>query len=151
MYELSTYFPTAEEQLAVDYDWRPAEFDDPSAQFRGAVDLSYTHEGWLHVKDWKSGKQYTTHQGQAEMYAALGLAKYSDIDKVSVEMVYIDIPKVTMCWTYTKPRAAEIAVALNEEAKIVRADEEYLPTPSNDACRWCPLSWRNGGDCDKAP
>jgi hypothetical protein len=45
----------------------------------------------------------------------------------------------------------ELEAGIEDQVRIVRADEEYLPTPSNDACRWCPLSWRNGGDCNKAP
>lgn len=150
MYELATYFPTAEKQLAVDEYWYTTGFDSPNAQFRGAVDLVYVLDDTLHVKDWKSGKQYLSHKGQADMYAGLSWAEYG-INKVCVEMVYLDIPKTVTSWNYRREDIDSIAKELNEEAKIVRADEEYLPTPSNDACKWCPLSWRNGGSCDKAP
>jgi len=151
MYDLATLFPTAEEQVAVDYDWEPTSFDDPMANLRGAFDLSYVHENCLYIVDWKSGQQYSTHVDQASMYAVLGRATYPQVDKVVASMVYLDTPKVLSTWTYEPTLLDEIEEDIEEQVLIVRSDEEWLPKPSHNGCKWCPLSWRAGGSCDKAP
>jgi hypothetical protein len=151
MYDLATLFPTAEEQVAVTHDWEPTSFDDPTANLRGAFDLSHFHEGTLYVLDWKSGQQYSTHVDQANMYAVLGRAVHSNVREVSVSMVYLDTPKVINEWRYEPTKLDDLEGSIEEQVLIVRSDEEYLPTPSHSGCKWCDLSWRRGGSCDKSP
>jgi len=151
MYDLSTYAPLPEEKLAVDFEWQPLDFDDGGAHLRGAVDLSYIIDHKFHVKDWKSGQIYASHEGQADMYACLGLATYPECKSVEVEMVYLDHPRQTRKWEYSKDEVRELRGYIDEDVATLRLDEEYLPTPSQDGCKWCPLSWRNGGACDKSP
>ena len=151
MYDLATLFPTAEEQVAVTHDWEPTSFDDPAANLRGAFDLSHFHEGTLYVLDWKSGQQYSTHVDQANMYAVLGRAVHSNVREVSVSMVYLDTPKVINEWRYEPTKLDDLEAGIEDQVLIVRSDEEYLPTPSHSGCKWCDLSWRRGGSCDKSP
>lgn len=151
IYDLATLFPTPEEQVAVTRDWEPTGFEDPTANLRGAFDLSYQHEGTLFIIDWKSGQQYASHQDQAAMYAVLGRAIYPDVERVEASMVYLDIPKEFSTWRYDHTLLDEIMGSIEDQVCIVRSDEEYLPTPSQSGCKWCQLSWRNGGSCDKSP
>ena len=151
MYDLATRFPMAEEQLAVKADWSPSDFNDPTAHLRGAVDLSYIESHTYHFKDWKSGGIYSTHEGQCDMYACLGLATYPDCKGVEGEMVYLDHPRQTRQWSYSRGEVQDLMGAIDAEVLVLRMDEEYAPTPSQDGCKWCPLSWRNGGACDKSP
>ena len=151
MHEFATYFPVPEEQLAVLPNWTATTFDDEEAQYRGAVDLSYSYQDTLYILDWESGQQYSTHQDQADMYACLGMSTYDMYEKVEVSMVYLDIPKVITKWEYDAPKITLLKELWDEEADRLRLDVDHLPTPSQTGCKWCPLSWRNGGSCDKAP
>jgi hypothetical protein len=151
MYDLACLAPLPEEKLAVDFEWQPTDFDAGDAHIRGAVDLSYIVDGVFHFKDWKSGGIYSSHEGQADMYACLGLATYPDCVGVEGEMVYLDHPRQTRKWKYSVEEVLDIRCYIDDEVQTLRLDEEYAPTPSQDGCKWCPLSWRNGGACDKSP
>jgi len=146
MYDLAAKRPIAEQKLAVDASWQPVGFDDENAHVRGAVDLTYK-DGPLVVLDWKSGRIYPEHKGQADIYACMSM----DGGPVSVGMVYLDLPLHTQMWDYTAGNVEDLKGALDQEIDVLRLDEEYIATPSDNACYWCPLSWRKGGECTKAP
>lgn len=151
MHELKLYNPLPEEQMAVWYDWEPTSFDDPTASFRGAVDLSFVMGNTLYIKDWKSGKQYDSHKGQADMYACLGQSVYAPVDYVEVEMVYLDDPHTTSKWKYNLDEIIVLMDTFDGRADRLRNDESHQPHPDYDSCKWCPLSWRRGGSCHAAP
>ena len=138
-------------QVGATKDWGKAAFDDPQAHVRGAMDLVVEADDELpHVIDWKTGGIYPEHVGQADYYAALRGA-YHLRDGVEVSMVYLDHPKTVRTWQYGLDKVQELQGSLNDEIAILRLDEEYVPTPSPKSCRWCPKSWRAGGDCKAAP
>lgn len=138
--------PTPEAKLAVFSDWQPASFDDPSAELRGAADLLSRRDDTLIIRDWKSGRRYDTHKDQGEYYVAMA----EGADRYVVEFVYLDSPIEVDAFTYCAAEREDLRGAIEETIKLVRGDEEYLPTPSEDACRYCPLSWRVGGTCTDA-
>lgn len=150
MEQLKAIKPTSELELGATADWGPAEFNDPKANARGAIDLMYTIGTTLHIKDWKSGRVYPSHEDQGRFYAALAQA-YSPQERYVVEMVYLDIHGHILSWNYTHDQVIHIQDALGEEITELRLDKEYAPTPTNEACKWCSLSWRNGGECHAAP
>jgi len=139
--------PTPEAKLAVLSDWTPTSFDDPSAELRGAADLISRRDDTVIIRDWKSGKRYDTHKNQGEYYVAMA----EDAERYVVEFVYLDMPTEVDAFTYCAAERDDLRGTIEETIKLVRTDEEYPPTPSNDACRWCPLSWRNAGVCKDAP
>lgn len=129
----------AEGEVAVREDWSPTSFDDPTAWARGKVD------GELEaIYDWKSGKIYDDHEDQALMYTAMR-------DKRQAFFVYLDIPHHIQEWNYSDGQIQDARGKIDEEIRIIRLDEEWLPTPSQKECGWCKLSWRNGGTCTSAP
>lgn len=143
LYELGA---VAEGEVAVDSSWRPCGFDDPKALFRGKKDLDIEAGSTLFLFDWKSGKVYEDHIKQGKSYCALS----PGYERYVVAFAYLDIPFLTMRWEFT---AAEIEVyraALDTEIQLVRMATEYPATPGSE-CYYCSLSWRNGGDCKRAP
>lgn len=148
---LLKYNPTAEADLAVDKDWNPVGFEDDNAYLRGKADLLFWKpENERHIVDWKTGRIYPDHEHQGKTYFALDAATSRESDKTIVTMVYLD-KKETREWTYRPNELDETIEELRYDIEILRADEEYKPTPSLDACNYCPLSWRNGGKCNAAP
>lgn len=128
----------AEGEVAVMEDWSPAKFDDPDAWARGKID-GETDD----IFDWKSGKIYDDHELQGLFYAAM---RY----KLSTKFVYLDIPLHVASWMYTHSQIDDARGQIDEKIRIIRADEEWLPTPGRE-CQWCKKSWRNGGSCTSAP
>ena len=143
---LATYEPTAEGEVAVTKEWTRCNFNDPNAYFRGKKDLDIEAGSTLILYDWKSGKVYDSHVDQGKAYSALS----TGYDKYIVNFVYLDIPLHIKRWEYSAAQVEEIKAELREEIEIIRNVEVYEKTPG-DHCRWCHLSWRNGGDCKRAP
>jgi len=147
MENLLSYSPVPEEDLAVDSVWGRVGYEDPDAYARGKVDLRYRIGDTVYILDWKSGREYPSHEGQGKMYMALS----EPATKYVTEFVYLDQPLHTVPRLYTRAdRSCEI---LELSATIDKINEatEYPATPSHEGCRWCPLSWRQGGPCTKAP
>lgn len=145
MTALKSFAPSAERELGMRSDWTPCGFEDDDAHVRGKTDLDFEHDGILHLHDWKSGRIYDDHVLQGEFYVALS----PDYDDYTVRFVYLDQPLVVKEWKYTLADRDNIREALDEEISVLRADEEWKGIPG-DHCHYCPLSWRQGGDCKRA-
>lgn len=135
-------------KLAVLDDWTPTDFDDPKALARGAADGRQfeTFDDTLYIYDWKSGREYDTHEAQGKMYMAMDWAVW---ERCIVRFVYLDNPLVVRDWTWFPADRDETREQLAEQIHIVRHATEYPETPG-DHCNWCPLSWRKGGECKRA-
>lgn len=143
---LSLYEPTAEGEVAVTKEWNRCSFDSPIAYFRGKKDLDIEAGRTLILFDWKSGKVYDNHKDQGKAYSAATIG----YDKYIVNFVYLDIPFHIQRWEYSGEEVMQIKEELITEIEEIRNAKEYPKTPG-DHCRWCHLSWRNGGDCKRAP
>lgn len=146
-----TYAPTPELEVAVDENWESTPYDDPNAVMKGKMDLSFTDNEAgrkvRHILDWKTGKAYPDHDKQGKAYVALDTTDPFDY---YVRFVYLDQPGNIQSWEY-KPDQRRIEVAvLKSIIKRIDNDFDYDPTPSHQACRYCPLSFRNGGNCRRA-
>src|SRR5690606_8452134 len=101
--------PVAEGEIAVDMGWKPCDYKNPNAYYRGKKDLHYEHGTTLHLFDWKSGKVYDDHEFQGMSYACMS----PHYDLVKVTFVYLDQPLVTKGWQYTPPQIATKRVELS--------------------------------------
>lgn len=151
MEHLTTFNPVPEHELAVTVEWIPTDFESPDAYYRGKADLFHEdNDGETRcIYDWKSGRVYPDHVHQGRTYMALDAEK--EYSRYQVKFVYLDHPLEVKVFNFTaEDRKQEIA-RLREDIEIVRSATTFDPSPSVDACKWCHLSWRKGGKCDKAP
>ena len=142
---LARHDAVAEGEVAVNQNWQPVGYEDEEAFFRGKKDLDIPAGETLLLFDWKSGRVYDDHVFQGEAYSALtpGFGRYI------VHFVYLDQPHTILRWEYSAEEVVAIRERLTEQIMEVRSAENYDPIPG-DHCGWCPLSWRNGGDCKRA-
>lgn len=143
---LAAKSPTAEGEVAVFADWSPASFSDPKAYFRGKKDLDHEEDGCLHIHDWKTGREYPYHVDQGKAYVAMSPAR----DEYKVKFVYLDQPLLVREWVYDAKDRVDIQAEFTARIEVVRNDQHWTATPG-DHCDWCPLSWRRGGQCKRAP
>lgn len=147
MENLTQFNPTPEAEWAVLEDWTPCNYGDANPYLRGKVDLAYVHEGFRYILDWKSGRMYDDHKKQGMAYVALDPLIS---EKYVTQFVYLDLPVQTKQWTYTPPDRYDIKERLANTITAIGEDTTYEPTPSKDACRYCPLSFKKGGKCTRA-
>jgi len=139
--------PEPECEVAVDSLWQPVDYDDPSAYFRGRLDLRYVVDSTCYIKDWKTGKEYPDHPRQGLSYIALN----PGFEEYRVEFVYLDQYPLVRERVYDRTDFDAAVSDLVSQIRIVRADEEFAATPSMNSCHNCPLNWRVGGGCKDAP
>jgi CRISPR/Cas system-associated exonuclease Cas4 (RecB family) len=148
MENLLQYEPTAEAEWVVLDEWVPCDFIDQGAYMRGKVDLTYIdHEGVRHILDWKSGRMYDDHKKQGMAYVALDPLP---TERYATQFVYLDLPVQTKQWHYSATDRLDIKERLTNTIDAIALDNTYEPTPSRDACRYCPLSFKKGGNCTRA-
>jgi len=145
MEALTLYDPSPEAALAVNKDWEPVDFDSPDAFYRGKADLKFSRSGEVHIFDWKSGKKYPDHEEQGMSYVAMA----PEHTLAHTCFVYLDSPLDMLEFQYTPTQREDHIAELINEINEIRATTEFLPKP-NDGCKWCPLSWRKGGECHAA-
>lgn len=146
--KLKEFSPEPEAEWAVNSDWTPCDYNSPDAYLRGKVDLTYLDaEGVRHIVDWKTGRMYPDHKKQGMVYVAMDPVPNG---KYATEFVYIDLPVQTVKWNYTSAEKDDIRERIVNTIEDISADTVYDPTPSKDACRYCPLSFKKGGNCTHA-
>lgn len=143
---LKIYDPTPELEVAVDKDWNQVYFDDPAAIVRGKIDLTYVKDGIRHIIDYKTGRYYDSHIAQGKAYVAISPQEVG----YATHFVYIDAPTTVMSNTYTPEDRQYEKERVIRLVNIINSDDEFTPTPSEASCRYCHLSWRNGGQCRDA-
>ncbi len=148
MEALTVHNPSPEAEFAVDQNWDPCLYGDVNAKMRGKADLTYTVDEVRHIFDWKSGKVYPDHEAQGLTYVAIDPVESI---KYCTTFVYLDIPLHVVPRNYENiHRRVEIG-KLNTLIDTISADTEYVATPSYESCKYCPISWRVGGECKRAP
>lgn len=139
---LKEFRPVAEGEVAVNDKWERVGWKDPTAMYRGKLDLGLETPNKIFIFDWKSGKIYDDHAQQGKDYVALSpLAS-----EYTVLFAYLDQPRVIHRWTYTAEDRVALQQDVSERVLEVRSAEHY-PFNRGPHCRYCDRSRSRGGDC----
>lgn len=139
---------TAEAQLAMLAGWVPCAWEDPSAWWKGVLDLLVLKGRAAWVFDWKTGKIYPDHDDQKELYSIATFQTYEDIDEVEAWHVYLDLTKHSK---KVYKRADLPALIAKWEKKLIpymqalemydkdNAESFFVTNPTY-LCDYCPFS-----------
>jgi len=147
MEALREHSPSPEAKYAVTETWESCDYDHPETYFRGAADLRYKLDDTVYILDWKSGKMYPDHPAQGRAYMAME----EDAERYVTKFVYLDNPGLISEQQYVKGYRDAERKELSMLIDCINVDTVYEPTPSQQSCQWCPLSWRKNGGCTRAP
>ena len=111
----------------------------------------------LRMVDYKTGREYPSHEDQAEIYAAAGYCIYETIEEVRTEFWYIDQDKTTPFFYHSgEPEDLEG----NELYKLkykwtvngIELEDTTLfePNPAFWTCKFCNANQIYGGPCHDA-
>ena len=126
----------AEKNIAFDSDWQPCEYHGPQTWLRLRVDVTgIANDGVPEVIDYKTGRPYPDHEGQAELYGIAGyLTAARSPKKVRTSFWYLDVPDIV---EYEYP-AEEIVENLMPKwevrSNVMLTDTEFKPNPSKASC-----------------
>ena len=140
----------AEEEWAFTDTWEPTGWFAPDAWCRIKMDLHVLlPKRRIRVTDHKSGKVKSIegdHLLQLQLYGVGAISMFEGLDEVEVYLWFLD--------HYVKPyriwKAKEIEVfrkQWEERVKPMLNTTRFEPTPSANACRFCPHQKARGGSC----
>lgn len=135
--------------VAVTKNWEPSAYNDwDNVWCRGNVDLCVIQGDVATDVDYKTGKQYPTHEGQGELYAINTMVHFPDVKVVDTEFWYLDSGEIVL-GQYKRKDLAKLQKKWEKAVKPMMTDTEFKATP-NDKCKWCAFSKKNGGPCVEA-
>lgn len=135
----------SEMEFAVDDMWNPVEFNDPSAIFRGVIDLYIEQGNRAIVLDFKTGKE-RDYLDQVRVYATVILATKPHIHEVLPVIEFIDSQK-TQEYSVIYGRDIEYLKSdIRGRINIISHDKFFTANPSG-LCKFCHFRKDNGGPC----
>lgn len=142
----------AEESYTVTKTWQPTYPTDwDHAWLRAKVDIEITEEDELTVIDVKTGRRYPDHDDQAGIYGTLGLVMYPGIERVEFEYWYVDSGEVGD-YQFERKDLRAMKTDWARRANKMLKTKLFEPTPSEDACKFCPFrSDRELGNGEPGP
>jgi CRISPR/Cas system-associated exonuclease Cas4 (RecB family) len=144
--QLREYQAVAEEVWMVDINWNYQLEEDANTLIKGVVDIHYIIGDVLFIYDLKTGRKYPEHDDQLQLYAAMGAAKYPRVNYVLVAGLYLE--GMGHPTSYTIELMPHLVDFWRVRALAPLEADEFVPTPSVEACRWCPYKKSLGGPCE---
>jgi len=137
-----------EEFWGFDKNWKPLRDGfDPKQTFTLKADAALAPRKGVAIGiDYKSGRVYDGHDDQAELTAVATHLWYPNAKEIEIEFWYIDKGRIVTYHfevTYLEQRLKY----WDKEGKKLLAEEKFIPTPSEDACKWCSFRSDKGGPC----
>lgn len=131
---------TAEQQVALDKDFKRVDYAGPDAWTRGKIDLTIVNNYHAIVLDYKTGKRKLSQQ--LRLYAAYTFADQPQVETVSTGFVWLKEKKidkeiihrdqVPVIWQTFLPRVRKLESAYERDA---------WPARPSGLCRgWCPVT-----------
>lgn len=135
----------AEHKFAVTRDWQTCDFDDDAAWLRGIYDAMYFENDTAHVLDWKTGKE-RDYMDQLKLYATVIMASHPNVNRVSMEVCYIDLQKRSSYGIVLREQLDGLKKWVTDRIAKIEADTVFAPKPDY-GCKWCHFRKGNGGPC----
>jgi CRISPR/Cas system-associated exonuclease Cas4 (RecB family) len=135
----------SEMTIAVNKDWQPVLYNDPTAMFRGVIDLYLENGPEATIIDFKTGK-HRDYSDQVSVYAALVMSCKPHIEYVKTAIEFIDLAKCDEYKLITRADLPSLQVSLKKRLETVEKDKIFAPNPSF-LCNYCHFSKKNGGPC----
>jgi len=135
----------SEMPFAVNAYFAPVSYDDPTAIFRGVIDLYVENGPEATIIDFKTGK-HRDYKDQVTVYAAVILSCKPDIEYVKTAIEFIDLVKTDEYPVITRRDLPFLLLGLKDRMKVITKDTIHAANPSG-LCKFCHYRKSNGGPC----
>lgn len=133
---------------AFDKEWQTTDWFGSDTWGRAKVD-AFVHDASLpneaRVIDFKTGRyegNQEAHREQCELYGAVVLARYPEVENIVTEMWYLDHNKIER-YMYNRESIKARQEKINTRAVTMTTAEEFTATPSSFKCKWCYFGRQN--------
>ncbi len=139
----------AEETWAFTRDWQSTTWDDwDNCWMRIKVDAFAVLKGTREepregvVIDYKTGKRFgndAKHADQGQLYQLGAFKRFPSLEKVDVEMWYLDQDEMSDPKTYLRAQGLRFQARWERRMKALTTEAIFKPMPSKVVCKWCPF------------
>jgi len=146
--QLKAFEHYSENKLAMLEGWQPAAWEDPSAWWKGVLDLKVLSRPKAWVFDWKTGKVYPDHEDQKELYSIATFVEHPDINEIEAWHIYLDLQGKDTKKIYRRDQLPMLIAKWNGKlVPYMQAIERYVPeeaemmfvTNPSYLCDYCPF------------
>lgn len=134
-------------------DWQPTDWMAGDCWARIKLDaIAFESETSALVIDYKTGKKIgneIAHKQQGLLYAIGSFLRFPNLEFVRCEFWYVD-QKERMTTSYTRVDALKWLPAFTRRGMLLTTNENWAPTPSPTACRWCSYGKGEAPECKHA-
>jgi len=131
-------------------DWVPTGWMNGDCWARIKLDLiMFESATSAIVVDYKTGKKIgneIAHKQQGLLYAIGSFLRHPDLEFVRVEFWYLDQNEY-MIASYSRADALRWLQSFNRRGMALTTNEDWKPTPSPSACRWCSYGKGEHPEC----
>lgn len=146
LYNMRAAGAKSEVTWLVDRNWKPV-VDPGQAYVKAIVDAHWLDQEVLHVRDFKSGREYPSHRKQLELYSILGLLEYPSAGRAESAATYIDGGYSGQDASIIRPMLPKLIDLWSTEIETLESDDDFIANPGAK-CKWCPFRRSNGGPCE---
>lgn len=143
-----------EDQMAFDRDKKRVKWFGPNAYYRMIWDVAVwdSEKTTLNCVDFKTGSPRGSYDDQMQLFALPAYWTMPALESFTAHLVYVDTGDVvSVSYDRDAMYGTGGGVGLDDiwrgNAARMEADTEFPPTPSHDACRFCPFHQKRGGPC----
>lgn len=138
-----------EQRIELDNEWAPlGDNTEEEPWLVAIIDLCDVKDLYATVVDYKSGKRYSSHPEQIELYSLSVLCKLPELARVEGLNYYLD--EKPGSWGkpvyVTRDAVPEVKARWNSRVLMMDSDTECAPRPGF-YCKWCEYSKTSGGPC----
>ena len=134
-----------EEMWAMTRAWAPCNPLAKPAWWRGKLDAFWLDGTAAKVVDWKTGRMYPSNRDQMRLYAGAVMAREPAVERVSVELVYLDL-RESVEQDYTREDFTAIRDDFTRRVAALEGDTKFALRPGKH-CSWCAFAKSKGGPC----
>lgn len=101
------------------------------------------------VIDYKTGRKFgneAKHAEQLHLYQLVTFLRYPKLEKVTVELWYLDQDEVTSS-TFTRAQGLRFKANFHRRGEALVTCTDFPPNPNVHSCKWCQYGPWNGGQC----
>lgn len=141
-----------EENWGFNQDWEATGWWSDDVWCRMKLD-NCRHTGWEDGElvsavstDYKTGKKFgneVSHGQQGQIYAVGTFLRYSTLQFLDVEFIYLDHAQTTKR-SYSREKAMKLLPSWDKRAKSMTEATDFPPKPNKITCMWCPFGPQNG-------
>ena len=138
-----------EEQMGFDRGKRRCKWFGPNTYYRFIWDAAIVDHGagTIYAVDWKTGKPYDSYEDQMQIFSMPGFWMFPEIHTFKSYLMFLDSGDVEEGTITREDFEQKVEPKWTSKIRLFESDDQFIATPSPQACKWCDFGKNKMGIC----